>query len=493
MQPFSSESVFEAQVENALEQVKKILDVNRNPQLPTEVGHQYQDKYLLAEFLTNTAINSYLVGLESLGLTNEQLATLIEWSKTQAVTIRFEGTENCTFNKKVKRKIESDTKHVREVSGFFGKIKRTDKVYTKFTEYHWDYKLNYEIYFYAGNNKDNKLVLLKKERTFSIINKNNELPPKPKIAKIPEYQANVTWFFQQFTDDQKLKFQINRKKKDCYTPTRNSDVSTALHFYSDFFQFSSNVSAFFRNSVFPIQLNAEGAEVLDLSILNDFTIFNPVLPLFESFSDEGEENKLNREEKNQILSKNCFLSFSESKVIPISDLNLFIHQQKLDTQKQFENLEKTLPENNLVNSGEAKIIIVASHLNEVAQYLNDSIFYIESLLYSQLNSAIGKTITSKDFREYLIFHFRKLYKSHFQPQKFSFAVRRPGFFPEGLFSLIILSSICPLPLLLPSFLYPSPSLPSSFLPSLLPSFLLPPSFLFPFLFLFSLPFCLLFL
>ncbi len=84
------ESQFRAQVDKALEKVRTILDNTRNPQLPSDVPHLYEDKYLLAEFLTNITITAQLTTLETMGLTEAQLNQLKEWSKTRSVSLRFQ-------------------------------------------------------------------------------------------------------------------------------------------------------------------------------------------------------------------------------------------------------------------------------------------------------------------------------------------------------------------------------------------------------------------
>lgn len=69
------------------------VDILRNPQLPELVPHKYDDKYFLAEFLTNTALAAEMNCLESLGLGLTGLKALKEWSKQRAITIRFDATE----------------------------------------------------------------------------------------------------------------------------------------------------------------------------------------------------------------------------------------------------------------------------------------------------------------------------------------------------------------------------------------------------------------
>ena len=48
----------ESKLERALAQVRTVLDATRNPQPAADVHHAYQDKYLLAECLSNTATAS---------------------------------------------------------------------------------------------------------------------------------------------------------------------------------------------------------------------------------------------------------------------------------------------------------------------------------------------------------------------------------------------------------------------------------------------------
>lgn len=124
-----SEYRFRAQVDAALAAIRTVLDTTRNPQYPADVAHAYTDKYLLAEFLTNTALAADLNVLEAAGLSAAQLARLKEWSASRSVTLRLRGLETCTFDKKVVREVESATKHVGEYENNRGtKEKYTSKV-----------------------------------------------------------------------------------------------------------------------------------------------------------------------------------------------------------------------------------------------------------------------------------------------------------------------------------------------------------------------------
>ncbi|CAE8626603.1 unnamed protein product [Polarella glacialis] len=71
---------FESKLQEALQRVRLVLDETKQPQPAAEVHHTYQDKYLLVEYLTNSAAASQLNCLAALGLSPEQLSTLRQWS-----------------------------------------------------------------------------------------------------------------------------------------------------------------------------------------------------------------------------------------------------------------------------------------------------------------------------------------------------------------------------------------------------------------------------
>jgi hypothetical protein len=61
-------SDFRRRVDNALVSVKTIIENNRQPKLASEVQHEYDDKYLLAQFLTNTGLLWFALALFGFGL-----------------------------------------------------------------------------------------------------------------------------------------------------------------------------------------------------------------------------------------------------------------------------------------------------------------------------------------------------------------------------------------------------------------------------------------
>ena len=65
----------------------------------------------------------------------------------------------------------------------------------------------------------------------------------------------------------------------------------------------------------------------------------------------------------------------------------------------------------------------------------DSVNYIENLLRNQLVEAIGKEVTAHGFETFLRHHYQKLFGAASAPKIFTYAVRRPQHFPDGILSI----------------------------------------------------------
>jgi hypothetical protein len=88
--------------------------------------------------------------------------------------------------------------------------------------------------------------------------------------------------------------------------------------------------------------------------------------------------------------------------------------------------------NKVIGILESKLSVVCNHLMDLVDYMESGIDYIEAMLYKQLLSAIGRELTVADFSNYMNYHYRKLYVSEYQPEPFSYAVRRSALHsPEG--------------------------------------------------------------
>lgn len=104
---------FRSQVDSALATVKTVLDNTRSPTYAADVPHKYDDKYGLAEYLTNAAVAADLTVLELLGLSKEGLDQLVKWAQKRSITLRLKAETRCTYDREENRKVESSTQYVR--------------------------------------------------------------------------------------------------------------------------------------------------------------------------------------------------------------------------------------------------------------------------------------------------------------------------------------------------------------------------------------------
>ena len=186
-----SESRFRSQVDSALKSVRTVLENTRRPQYPADVPHQYDDKYSLAEFVTNTALASQLNCLEALGLEEKGLRQLLKWAQTRSVTLRLKSEERCNYDREETRKVTSPTEHVTEVKGLLSNtLSITDKVVTTITEHFWKFEVSYELFAFQGNNQDEKLLFQARKGCCEIMT-STKSTPRPQVRL---HENNLKFF-----------------------------------------------------------------------------------------------------------------------------------------------------------------------------------------------------------------------------------------------------------------------------------------------------------
>jgi hypothetical protein len=523
---------FKERVEKALQKVRTLLHVNRIPQYPSDVQHEYKDKYGLAEFLTHTAVAGTLNVFEFLGVTSQTLATIKQWSNSQSVTLRFHCEERCNFTRDATRKEESKTQHVTEVKGLLGGTKTvTSKVVTEIHEYFWAFECSYQLFVYRGADINDKIVLQERLGRYEIVSQ-VKAAPRNTVTSIPTMDLNITWLLQQVNNNIQTQFSIDRTKKSCHTPRRNDEVESALSWFNNLFNWSSQVFYYFNSNLLPIQ-----SHDYNVKAISDTGIFNPIQPLFDSPSAESSSNSPENQEykhgnasaegaerTNQnslVILGNSVNSWPSEPILPVADVNLFLSQQRSSLRDKISELsqqfpgfegakflkflglpapqavhagskcencakkpilgpkytceqckdynlcgecwerrenfhqakhtwakfEKSQPQANvplsydrdgaLFTLSEAVIKVLLLHCQSLAQNYSDGCDFIEKMLRNQLISALGKEISAQDFMNYMRFHWRKVYRAEFQPQEFSYAVRRPEHAPEGVISIEI--------------------------------------------------------
>jgi hypothetical protein len=146
-----------------------------------------------------------------------------------------------------------------------------------------------------------------------------------------------------------------------------------------------------------------------LTELDDEAIFAPVLPLLE---------------KGEVLSRN--------------DVADFLNEQTRSMDEAIDNLNKMYPPRQLmklVSVAEATLVVLCQHMQRLSNQCSEGLDYIEEMLKRQLIQAIGQEVGNKEFETYMRFREQQVFRADYAPTPFSYAVRRPNHFPEGMISI----------------------------------------------------------
>ena len=137
-----------AKIDDCMKTVAVVLDNNKAATIAAadRVSHLYEDKYLLANHLTNTSIACVLNGLELMGVSHSELGSLKAWNAHRAVLLKFERRQKCQFVKEIERDVE-DPSRVQVDAGIF---RSTVKVITKVKEYIYLIEEEYALSAHSG-------------------------------------------------------------------------------------------------------------------------------------------------------------------------------------------------------------------------------------------------------------------------------------------------------------------------------------------------------
>jgi len=389
-------------VDAALKQVSKVLDTSRNPQHPADVPHSYADKFQVVELCSQATVAS-LMGLLSLG---DHQATMLEWvAAGKAVSLRYEQTNKCHFDRTTERKVESDVQHVTE-STMFGKT--TSKTITKVTEHFWNINISWELSVYAGSDpkKAGSCVTVYSGRGQSQMKTNGPEPVSPRKDITQDHvETRVDWLLK----CTKTPFVIKRDVKTCKTPRHNDEVYEAIKFCCNYRNFASSMVEKIRG-VFGEQTG----HTYDLKVLSR-EIFQPVLAAFCFDEVDGQQGPT--------MTK---------------DIGTFLAEEQRSWTEHCEQIGKLLPaadSGELITAPLARWSAAFHHTRMTVMNLMAAVDAVEGMLYDQLRAAVGKELTAADFGEYMDFHNRRLYKPDYRPKGFCYAIRRPDHYPEGTMAI----------------------------------------------------------
>lgn len=167
------------QLREALERVRVVLASEKQPVFADDAHHRYEDKYELAESMTNVAVASQVNSLGLLGLSREVLAWLAEGGRASSLEFRLQ--ETCEYSRVETRTVEDPTRHV--VSGTVGGAiaSLTSKVLNRVEEHIWDFRASYALFAVRGTGEDpaDKRLLLQRDGQAG-----SEAPPRERLEAV---------------------------------------------------------------------------------------------------------------------------------------------------------------------------------------------------------------------------------------------------------------------------------------------------------------------
>lgn len=117
-------------------------------------------------------------------------------------------------------------------------------------------------------------------------------------------------------------------------------------------------------------------------------------------------------------------------------VNKFLREHKRGLVRNARTVLKVVPAVKcFLTVPEALVLAAVVQLEALLDCAIDGVAYVETMLYVQLEGAIGKTVTEKDFAEFVAFYQRKLFREESVPLPFCYSVQRPDHSPEGQVSI----------------------------------------------------------
>ena len=128
------------------------------------------------------------------------------------------------------------------------------------------------------------------------------------------------------------------------------------------------------------------------------------------------------------------------KVLSQQDFDAFLAEHRRTLDAKLASLVATFPTGTeaatvLISATDATTSVLMGQMSKIVEAYKDAMGYIEHMLYCQLEAAVGKVVTSKDFNEFMAYHNKRLFLRAYSPRPFCYSIRRPDHYPEGLVAL----------------------------------------------------------
>ena len=306
------------------------------------------------------------------------------------------------------------------------------KVTTEVIENVWKVEAGWSVFIYRGSDPmKNRIEMQSRTGTTEVVTpgRRTKAAPYPASSKTGPFEVSLSWLLRNISPSTTATFKIDRDANTCKTPRRNEDSDAALEFFCNLEGWCKNLilalddmeSVGNRDS--SVTDRPEGK--LSLRSITTKAIFVPVLPLFEE-KGENTDNGAEAHAPTPLLSSD--------------DVGVFLSEQCRSLDASMSDLVETFPAptkaSALISSLEAKLYLLSLHTKDIVKCYADGMDFVEAMLTSQLEAAIGKTINQDDFFQYMSSALGKnLFGDSYRPKPFSFAVRRPEHSPDGAISI----------------------------------------------------------
>jgi len=403
-------------IDEAIGAVQQILNATRYPAPIADVPHAYDDLFLMAEFLTNTAIKAELNALSILGLGPAQAKQIQDWAHN--ASLGFEQHQECTA-------ISEETVQAPAGKGAKGKIGQR-LFASSSTSQTWAVDVSWDLFVFkddssSSENNADRIVLDSRNATFRVTTATKQAP---EFCSTPFQLAQIqlTWLFQHANEQNGSAFTIDRSLAS--TPRRNNDIADALDFFFNVTSWTSQVVA----TIFKPTMS-QGSPLV-AKTPDDNGVFIPIIPLVEPVKCP----------RNNTQNATC----TPSATLSVDDMNTFLATQLTTLKAKSQQITGTFPEDSnstvLISTAEARLVMVCLHLTRLAGAYSDSVESIEAMLRDQLVAALGTRMAPTDLTQYMRFNYRRLFNAETRPQEFSYSIRREGCDPTGTVALELIDS-----------------------------------------------------
>eukprot|EP00939_MAST-03C_sp_MAST-3C-sp1_P004703 g4703.t1 len=466
-------SSFHSLLEEAKRTVKKILSTDRSPKDPERVHHKYADKFDLVNTVTNGYLQSLLGALEFSNVRDANLSKMREWvKKGRAVSLRFEESEKCALDRKTSREVVSANKYVKTTTSRFGTSNTTVKRVHTVTEWFWNFEREWTLLAYPGSDPSaSDKIVLRARSCKKEIRTNTSTSPRPPATVMTPIEVNVTWIVGQVAP-----FAIDRSDTEkCRTPRRNGDVEAILRRSSDLGRFCAQVTkalvapfgALEPESVAVVSrlwqshgrkllsvpaalyafeesagggsgvlcfsgkdasaFEAEHVRELDTFVRKSVSQLCVASDAGGGDSRDGGSDMLcgscnrgmKRDERASHVCDICGAKSTSFRCVSGCDFDV--------CRKCWNKAPKSKPKapvwsRTLLSRVEGALYGIIGHVRELTKQYSAGVDAVEEMLRTQIVRAIGKTVTPKDFDEYMNWHYTQIFFESYRPRPFCHSV-----------------------------------------------------------------------